>query len=59
HHVESARRKHVCQCQGGWGARLDGRVNTCELLINIVNPERAKGTDRPDPKWERSWTFLF
>ncbi|EIH05411.1 hypothetical protein EC50588_A0007 [Escherichia coli 5.0588] len=34
-------------------------VNTCELLINIVNPERAKGTDRPDPKWERSWTFLF
>jgi len=41
--------------------RADGacRVNTCELLINIVNPERAKDTDRPDPKWERSWTFLF
>lgn len=32
-------------------------VNICELLLYTVNPERAKDTDRPDPKWERSRSF--
>ncbi len=32
---------------------MDGRVNTCELLINVVTNERAKDADRlyPKGKW--------
>jgi hypothetical protein len=29
-------------------------VKISELLINIVNTEKAKDTERPYPKWERS-----
>jgi hypothetical protein len=31
---------------------LDGKVNTCELLLNVVTNERAKGADRLCPKGE-------
>jgi hypothetical protein len=35
------------------GARVDGRVNTGELSLNVVTNERAKDADRlyPKGKW--------
>ena len=32
---------------------MDGKVNTCELLLNVVKIERAKDADRlcPKGKW--------
>lgn len=38
----TARRDRVCQHQGGSGARLDGKVNTCEPMINLVRRNRLK-----------------
>ncbi len=34
---------------GGRDARLAGRVNVCERLINVVNTDRRKVTDTPEP----------
>jgi hypothetical protein len=42
-----------------WGARLDGMVNTSEQPLNTVTLEQAKDADRPEPKRQRSWTFLL
>ena len=35
------------------GLELDGKVNTCELLLNVVKNRRAKDADRlyPKGKW--------
>ena len=40
----------LCQYQGGQDARLAGRVNVCERLINVVSINRRKVTDTPEPK---------
>ena len=39
----------LCQYQGGQDARLAGRVNVCEWLINVVRSDRRKVTDTPGP----------
>ena len=39
----------LCQYQGGQDARLAGRVNICERLINVVKIDRRKVTDTPEP----------
>ena len=39
----------LCQYQGGQDARLAGRVNVCEWLINVVKSDRRKVTDTPGP----------
>ena len=49
--VVVARSQHgLCQYQGGQDARLAGRVNVCERLINVVSINRRKVTDTPEPK---------
>lgn len=54
---ETVRLKVHLPAPGGWGARLAGMVNQCELLINVVKPNVPKvlGTT---PKGMR-WLFLF
>ncbi|WP_010304067.1 hypothetical protein [Candidatus Odyssella thessalonicensis] len=39
-----------CQHQGGKELGSNGTVNICELLINIVMQEQAKGADKLEPK---------
>ena len=39
----------LCQYQGGQDARLAGRVNVCEWLINVVRNDRRKVTGTPEP----------
>jgi hypothetical protein len=38
----AARRSLICQHQGGLGARLDGKVNSGEPVINLVKHNRLK-----------------
>ena len=38
----AVRQSLVCQHQGGSGARLDGKVNRCESMINLVRRNRLK-----------------
>ena len=48
--VAVVRSQHgLCQYQGGQDARLAGRVNVCERLINVVKIDRRKVTDTPEP----------
>ena len=38
----TVRRNHSCEPQCGWRARVDGMANICELLINVVIPNKPK-----------------
>jgi hypothetical protein len=47
---QPAREAVICERQCGWEARLSGKANISELLINVVNNQRAKDADRLGPK---------
>ena len=38
----AVRQAVICEHQCGWGARLSGMVNICELLINVVTENKPK-----------------
>lgn len=48
--AEIVRSKRQLLAQCGWGARLSGMVNTCELLINVVIHDKPNRADRLDQK---------
>ena len=54
----TAREYLVCQHQGGLGARLDGKVNSGEPMVNLVRRNRLKVLTSLNQK-VRGWLFPF
>jgi hypothetical protein len=55
----TARGDLVCQHQSGSGARLDGKVNRCEPMLNLVIINRLKVLRSLDQKWCAAGCSLF